>query len=91
MESFELDASNMEQLYIPAGFLHGFMTLENETEVLYKVSKPYSKAHEGGVRWNDPTLAIDWPDFVPQLSEKDAILPLWVEVKEELSFLDSSL
>ncbi len=74
-ESFTLDCDL--QLFVPAGFLHGFMTLEDETEVLYKVSKPYSKAHEDGVRWDDPTLAIDWPPFSPLLSEKDKVLPLW--------------
>lgn len=76
-ESFTLDADL--QLFVPAGFLHGFMTIEDETEVLYKVSKPYSKAHEAGVRWDDPTLAIDWPTFSPLLSEKDQVLPPWSE------------
>lgn len=76
-ESFELDIDT--QLFIPAGFLHGFMTLEDDCEVLYKVSKPYAKAHEGGVRWNDPTLNIAWPSLTPLLSDKDLILPSWSE------------
>lgn len=86
-ESFELDAVKMEQLYVPAGFLHGFMTLEDDTEVLYKVSNPYSKAHEGGVRWDDPEFSIDWPKFSPSLSDKDAILPFFAEAKERLTSL----
>jgi dTDP-4-dehydrorhamnose 3,5-epimerase len=83
-ESFELNAEEMQQLYVPAGFLHGFMTLEENTEVLYKVSKPYSKGHEGGVRWDDPLLAIEWPDLPPHLSEKDLLLPSWEAFKGSL-------
>ncbi len=83
-ESFELDAEGMLQLYVPAGFLHGFMTLEENTEVLYKVSKPYSKAHEGGVKWDDPILGILWPNLKPQLSDKDLVLPSWEEFKGSL-------
>lgn len=74
-ESFELDIDT--QLFVPAGFLHGFMTLQDECEVFYKVSKPYAKSSEGGVRWDDPFLNIAWPPFPPLLSDKDKNLPFW--------------
>ena len=74
----ELSAAKWNQLLIPVGFAHGFMTIEPDTEVLYKVSAPYSRVHEGAIRWNDPTLGIDWLDLgvEPILSEKDRIAPL---------------
>lgn len=56
-----LAAENLTQVYVPAGFAHGFCTLSDDTEVLYKVSAPWSEAHEAGIAWNDPALGIDWP------------------------------
>ena len=55
-----LSSGNGVQMFVPRGFLHGFVTLQAATEVLYKVDGPYSKAHDGAVLWNDPDLAIDW-------------------------------
>lgn len=73
----ELSAANWRQLWIPPGFLHGFCTLEPDTEVLYKVTAPYDRASERGVLWTDPRLALPWPvgpeDAV--LSDKDKVLP----------------
>jgi dTDP-4-dehydrorhamnose 3,5-epimerase len=69
-----LTAENAEQMFIPEGFAHGFMTLEPETEVIYKVSAPYAPAHDQGLRWNDPDIAISWPQLpgvTPMLSPKD--------------------
>lgn len=59
--STELTDENLAQVYVPAGFAHGFCTLRDDTEVVYKVSGPWSQAHEAGVLWNDPALAIAWP------------------------------
>ncbi len=74
-----LSAENWAQLWVPPGFLHGFCTLEPDTEVIYKVTAGYDRASERGVMWNDPTLALPWP--VPAdaavLSDKDTVLPNW--------------
>jgi dTDP-4-dehydrorhamnose 3,5-epimerase len=72
-----LDAAEGAQLWVPPGFLHGFCTLEDETEVFYKVTSYYSPTHDAGVLWNDQDLGIQWPvdaDSVV-LSDKDRQLP----------------
>jgi len=71
----ELSAANWAQLWIPGGFLHGFCTLEPDTEVIYKVDAGYDRAAERGVIWNDPELALPWPVAAPVLSDKDRELP----------------
>lgn len=73
----ELTAARGEQLYVPAGFGHAFLTLEPDTEVAYKTSDFYAPDCDGGIAWDDPDLAISWPlpGAAPGLSEKDAKLP----------------
>lgn len=73
----ELNAENGRQLLVPRGFLHGFVTLEPDTEVQYKVDAPYSPAHDGAVRFDDPAIAIDWSIDPAEavLSDKDAAAP----------------
>lgn len=72
-----LSADGAEQLFVPHGFAHGFCTLEPDTEVAYKVDGLYAPQCEGGLAWNDPVLAIDWPLTAgeAQLSGRDAALP----------------
>ncbi len=73
-----LSAENGRQIYIPVGFAHGFLTLEPDCEVTYKVSDVHAPSSEGGLMWNDPDIAIAWPlpaDAAPVLSAKDQILP----------------
>jgi dTDP-4-dehydrorhamnose 3,5-epimerase len=76
-EAFRLEASDPGVLYVPAGFAHGFCTLVADTEVFYAVSAEYAPHSEGGLRWNDPALALPWPlpESGPQLSPRDALWP----------------
>jgi dTDP-4-dehydrorhamnose 3,5-epimerase len=71
-----LSAENRKQLWVPAGFAHGFVALSDGTEVLYKTTDFYHKAAERSIRWDDPDLAIDWPEgLTPLLADKDAAAP----------------
>ena len=77
-----LSAKNMKMMYIPEGFAHGFQTLEQNSELLYLHTEFYSSEYEGGVRLDDPDLAIDWPLPPAMISERDRSLPLVSELRE---------
>ena len=80
----ELTEENKHQLYIPKGFAHGFVALSDVVEVNYKVSGNYSPKDEGGIKWNDETIGIEWGiDFEPLLSQKDKEAKTIKELKEE--------
>jgi len=81
--SATLSAKNKAMLYIPEGFAHGFCTLEEGTEVVYKCTNVYSAEHDRGVRWDDPAINIAWPVKDPVLSGKDRALPLLAEADND--------
>ena len=72
----ELDPNRRVAVYVPEGCAHGYLTLENDTEVMYQVSEFYSPGAEGGLRWDDPRLAIAWPAEPLVISNKDMSWPL---------------
>ncbi len=84
----ELSAENGRQLLIPDGFLHGFVTLSPDVEVLYKCSDTYAPQSEGSVRFDDPDLGIDWgiPADKATLSDKDAKAPSFADLKSPFVF-----
>jgi dTDP-4-dehydrorhamnose 3,5-epimerase len=73
--SIVLSESNKWMYWIPEGFAHGFLTLEDNTVFFYKCTHLYHKQAEGSIRWNDPDLNIDWGSTTPILSEKDQMAP----------------
>ena len=86
----ELSAENDQQMFIPEGFAHGFITLEPDTEFLYKVSSVYAPQSDAGVRWDDPDLNLPWPldglEGGPQLSDKDTMLPAFADFKSPFTY-----
>lgn len=86
--SLVVSAESWNQILVPKGFAHGFITLEPDTEVVYKVSAPYSPAHDRSTRFDDPEIGIAWPDTgnAPVLSEKDAKAPLLRDVDTGFRF-----
>jgi len=84
---FTLSADNGAQLYIPKGFAHGFVTLEADSEIVYKCSEYYAPEAEGALRWDDPDIGIEWPIMGNAiLSEKDASAPLLADFYSPFAF-----
>lgn len=80
--AYELSSENFHQLWVPVGFLHGFLTLSDRAQVEYKCTTYYSPENEVGVIWNDPDIGIDWGIEEPVLSPRDAALPRLADVPE---------
>jgi dTDP-4-dehydrorhamnose 3,5-epimerase len=80
----ELDAGSHRALYVPGRFAHGYQVLEDGTETSYQVGEFYAPEHEGGLRYDDPRLALEWPLPVTEQSDKDRLWPLLDEVEADL-------
>lgn len=85
-EAFDLDDVRHRQVYVPVGFAHGFVVLNDTADVTYKVSTPYDPSTEAGIAWDDPDLAIDWATADPIVSDRDRMLPRLAELTEPLRF-----
>ena len=83
-----ISAQEWNQILVPIGFAHGLMTLEENTEVLYKVTDYYAPDHDEGIRWNDPSLGIEWPiaEDAAVLSDKDQRQPLLGEFESPFEY-----
>ena len=84
---YTLSAENGTQLYIPEGFAHGFITLQPDSEIVYKCSDYYAPEVEGAVHWSDPDIGIEWPlSNTPVLSEKDELAPRLADFESPFTF-----
>ncbi len=81
--SVHLSARDQNQIYIPAGFAHGFLALTETVQFLYKCSEYYAPSDEYGILWNDPALAIDWGALSPVLSQRDANNPKLADIQQQ--------
>ena len=82
----ELSEANKQQLLIPRGFGHGFVTLTDDVEFMYKADNYYAPQADGGIRWNDPDIGVDWGIDDPILSDKDTKNPFFKEIAAVLDF-----
>jgi dTDP-4-dehydrorhamnose 3,5-epimerase len=76
---YELSADNQQMLWVPPGFAHGYLTLSERVDFLYKCTDYYAPQHDRGIRWNDPAIGVEWPlpaGAAPILSGKDAVAPM---------------
>ena len=88
---YVLSADNAHQLYVPIGFAHGFVTLEPDSEIVYKCSDYYAPETEGAIRWDDPDIGIDWLlTGDPILSQKDALAPSLKDFESPFIFGENS-
>jgi dTDP-4-dehydrorhamnose 3,5-epimerase len=85
-EGVELTDQNHRQLFVPAGFGHGFCVLSDVADVGYKLTSYYDPETEAGIRWDDPGIGVDWPVADPQLSERDQTAPLLKDIEAKLPF-----
>jgi dTDP-4-dehydrorhamnose 3,5-epimerase len=85
----ELTGENRKVLWVPSGFAHGFMAMEDESIVLYECTAEWNPSGEGGILWNDPQLGIRWPSLTPLVSEKDSrnpTLSAWLADRRSRAF-----
>jgi dTDP-4-dehydrorhamnose 3,5-epimerase len=85
-EGHELDDERHRQLFVPAGFGHGFAVLSEEADVTYLLSSLYDPATEAGIAWDDPDVGVEWPVAEPLLSERDKAAPRLTDVADTLPF-----
>jgi dTDP-4-dehydrorhamnose 3,5-epimerase len=85
-EGYELDDEAHRQLFVPAGFGHGFAVLSDVADVTYLLSSVYDPATESGIAWDDPDIGVEWPVDEPLLSDRDKQAPTLAEVAETLPF-----
>ena len=85
-EGHELDDERHRQLFVPAGFAHGFCVLSEVADVNYKLSSLYDPATEAGIAWDDPDVGVEWPITDPQTSERDRTAPRLADIAGELPF-----
>jgi dTDP-4-dehydrorhamnose 3,5-epimerase len=83
-EAYTLSGKNHHQLYVPEGFAHGFVVLSESASVLYKCTELYYPADDQGILWNDPDIGVEWPVDQPVLSAKDAVLPMFRDLPEDI-------
>jgi dTDP-4-dehydrorhamnose 3,5-epimerase len=79
-----LSDANHHMLWVPPGFAHGYLALSEQIDFLYKCTDFYAPQHERAIRWDDPEIAVDWPltsGFVPKLSKKDSLAPLFAQAE----------
>ena len=85
-EGVPLSDENHRQLFIPAGFAHGFCVMSEQADVAYKLSSYYDQDTEAGIRWDDPGVGVEWPIQHPQLSDRDKLAPTLAEIADDLPF-----
>jgi dTDP-4-dehydrorhamnose 3,5-epimerase len=86
-----LNSENHHLLYIPSGFAHGFCVLSDIADVMYYVSAEFSPEHEKGVLWNDPDIGVQWPVSMPEISDRDAGLPLLRDADNNFTYTVTTL
>lgn len=84
--SVELTGENKKEIFIPKGFAHGFVTLTDNVEISYKCDEFYSPEHDGGIRYDDPSIGVDWGVDNPILSDKDVNAPYLKDIEKDLDF-----